>query len=267
MIGLFDSGVGGLSVLREMVNNHINDNFIYFGDTKNVPYGTKSKEEILSYTRDIMKFFIEKGVSTAVMACNTSSALVYEDLKREFDGKITIFPLIQSIAPYFKDETGTLGVIATDGTVKSHAYSREITKLNPKINVVEVSAQNFVEIVEKRLYNEPVSIKYIKEKVDFLKKAGCKKVILGCTHFPYLVPVLKQFAPEIEFVDPAKYLILALKKQLKSFDNNSFTKLDALKSAPTFTFYVSKNPESFQESGSIFFKIEEKPNLVEFASV
>lgn len=271
MIGLFDSGVGGLSVLKAIADNNIKEDFLYFGDTKNVPYGTKSKEEILSYTRDIMKFFIEKGVDIAIMACNTSSALVYEDLRREFSDRIIIFPLIQSVAPFFKDETYTLGVLGTNGTIKSNAYSKEITKLNPKINVVEVSSQNFVEIVEKRLYNNKESIEYIKEKCDFLKKAGCKKVILGCTHFPYLMPVLKQFAPEIEFIDPAKYLILALKETLqkhsKQAGSNDLTILNTEKTASTFTFYVSKDPKSFKESGSIFFNIESEPNLIEFANV
>lgn len=268
MIGLFDSGVGGLSVLKAMAENDIRNDFLYFGDTKNVPYGTKSKEEILSYTRNIMKFFIEKGVDTAVMACNTSSALVYEDLKREFSSEITIFPLIQSVAPFFKDETCTLGVLATDGTVKSHAYSKEITKLNPKIDVVEISSQNFVEIVEKRLYDTPKSLEYIKEKCDFLKKAHCKKVILGCTHFPYLKPVLEKFAPEIEFIDPAKYLILAMKNFFKKHPKpnykEGFSNLNSEKTASTFTFCVSKDPKSFKESGSIFFKIENDPVLVNF---
>ena len=207
MIGLFDSGVGGLSVLKAITENGIKDNFIYFGDTKNVPYGTKTKEEILSYTKDIIEFFIKKGAGCAIMACNTSSALVYEDLRENFSDKIKIYPLIQYAAPFFKNENQTIGIIATSATVKSHAYTKEITKINPGANIVEVECQKFVEIVEKRLYNSPLSLKYIEEKVEYLKKAKCKKVVLGCTHFPYLVPVFKKFAPDIEFIDPAKLLI------------------------------------------------------------
>ena len=135
MIGLFDSGVGGLSVLKAITENGIKDDFIYFGDTKNVPYGTKTKDEILSFTKDIMEFFIKKGADCAIMACNTD--------------KIKIYPLIQYAAPFFKNEKETIGVMATNATVKSRAYTREITKINPRANIVELECQKFVEIVGK----------------------------------------------------------------------------------------------------------------------
>jgi len=257
MIGLFDSGVGGLSVLRAIVDCGIKDDFIYFGDTKNVPYGTKTKDEILSFTKDIMEFFVKKGADCAIMACNTSSALVYEDLRRIFADKIKIYPLIQYAAPHFKGENKTIGVMATSATVKSGAYSKEIKKINPKTDVVEAECQKFVEIVEKRLYDNVSSLKYIEEKLEYLKKAGCRKIILGCTHFPYLVPVFKRFTPDIEFIDPAKLLIKSIQKEL---EQNS-------KTSSTFEFYVSYDPKNFKQSGSMFFDIKETPSLVEFAKV
>ncbi len=257
MIGLFDSGVGGLSVLKAVVNNGIKDNFIYFGDTKNVPYGTKTKDEILSYTKDIMEFFIKKGADCAIMACNTSSALVYEELRRQFSDKIKIYPLIQYAAPYFKDEKQTIGVMATSATVKSFAYTKEITKLNPCCNIIEQECQKFVEIVEKRLYEDISSLNYIKEKLEYFKNAGCKKIILGCTHFPYLVPVFKKYAGSIEFIDPAELLIKSIKNELiiNASGRNSFE------------FYVSSDPENFKQSGSMFFDIKEDVSLAEFAKV
>lgn len=257
MIGLFDSGVGGLSVLKALINSGISDDFVYFGDTKNVPYGTKTKEEILSFTKDIMEFFIKKGADCAIMACNTSSALVYEDLRKKFSDKIKIYPLIQYAAPFFKNEKETIGVMATNATVKSRAYTREITKINPRANIVELECQKFVEIVEKMLYSDPLSLNYIEEKVEYLKNAECKKIILGCTHFPYLVPVFKKFAPDIEFIDPAKLLIKSIQKEL--FANQS--------EESSFEFYVSSDPESFKQSGSMFFDIKEQPKLAEFAKV
>ena len=140
MIGLFDSGVGGLSVLKAIINNGISDDFIYFGDTKNVPYGTKTKDEILSYTKDIMEFFIKKGADCAIMACNTSSALVYEDLRKKFSDKIKIYPLIQYAAPFFKNEKETIGVMATSATVKSFAYTKEIIKKQGnRLRILELS--------------------------------------------------------------------------------------------------------------------------------
>ncbi len=262
MIGLFDSGVGGLSVLRAIVQSGINDDFIYFGDTKNVPYGTKNKEQILSYTREIMQFFVQKGVDCAVMACNTSSALVFEELRREFSDKIKIYPLIQSVAPFFKDEKETIGVMATSATVKSFAYTREIKKLNKEADVIELECQEFVKIVENRLYDKKEAAEYIKSKAEYLKNAGCKKAILGCTHFPYLVPVLSKFAPEIEFIDPAKYLTDVIKEGLKE---SLGAHLGAKKTFSTFKFYVSSAPEEFKKSGSIFFDIKDDVLLADFA--
>lgn len=275
MIGLFDSGVGGLSVLKALVESNINDNFLYFGDTKNVPYGTKTKEEILSYTKDIMEFFIKKGVDRAIMACNTSSALVYEDLQMQFSDKIKIYPLIQYAAPYFINTTQTIGVMATNATVKSLAYTKEIGKINPKINIIEKECQNFVEIVEKRLYDNPQSLEYIEEKIQYFKKTGCKKIILGCTHFPYLVPIFKRFAPDIEFIDPAKLLIKSIKYELNQnsalktspIPNTEIKNTSVQKDNSFFEFYVSNDPENFKQSGSMFFDIKETPKLVEFIKI
>ncbi len=256
MIGLFDSGVGGLSVLKALVQNNINDDFVYFGDTKNMPYGTKTKEEILTYTKEIIEFFINKHVDVAIMACNTSSALVYKELNSEFSNKIKLFPLIQHAAPYFKNENEVIGVISTNATAKSQTYTKEIMKLNKDAKIVELPCQDFVQIVEKRLYDDISSVEYIKEKMEYLKNTKCKKVILGCTHFPYLVPIFKKFAPEIEFIDPANFLIQSLKDFTQKEKTNS-----------TFKFYVSDNPENFKKSGSIFFDIKEDVSLIEFAKI
>jgi len=263
MIGLFDSGVGGLSVLRAIIQSGINDDFIYFGDTKNVPYGTKSKEEILALTKEIMEFFVKCGVNCAVMACNTSSALVYDELYGEFSDRVKIYPLIQSVAPYFKDEKETIGVMATSATVKSFAYTKEIKKLNKEANVVELECQDFVRIVENRLYDRAEAVEYIKNKAEYLKNAGCKKVILGCTHFPYLAPVLSKFAPGVEFIDPAKYLAQTIKKDAESASSGAFNA--SKRTFSTFKFYVSSNPFEFKKSGSIFFDIKDDVQLVEFA--
>ncbi len=260
MIGLFDSGVGGLSVLKALIESNIREDFIYFGDTKNVPYGTKTKAEILSFTREIMEFFIKKGVDTAIIACNTSSALVYEDLKNEFSKYIKIFPLIQKAAPYLKDEKAVIGVISTEATARSQAYTREILRYNKDAKIVEIPCQNFVRIVEKRLYDDVSSLEYIKEKMDYVMNTGCKKVILGCTHFPYLVPVFKKFTNNIEFLDPAKFLIQTIKDELN-------TRLPQRETPSTFRFYVSDNPENFKRSGSLFFNIKENVELIEFARV
>lgn len=147
LIGVFDSGVGGLSVLKKLIP--YGGNYIYFGDTKNLPYGNKTKEQIIEYTRKIIKFFIEKGAKKAIMACNTSSALSYETLHKEFGSDIKIYPLIQTAAPFIAKEGNKIGVMATEGTIKSATYKKEIQKYNTDAKVYEFACPKFVSIDRK----------------------------------------------------------------------------------------------------------------------
>ncbi len=247
LIGIFDSGVGGLSVLDKLLA--CGGDYIYFGDTKHLPYGNKTKEEIISYTRDIINFFINKGVKKVVMACNTSSALAYETLNREFQDKIKIYPLIQFVAPYIAKEGDVIGVMATQGTVSSLKYTKEIQKANKNIKVYEIACPEFVKIVENRLYDTKESEKYIYEHLKVLLDKGCKKIVLGCTHYPYLMPILEKFAPKDLFIDPALYMA-------KIADGNH-------KNSHTVSYYVSSSPDNFIKNASVFMDIKEKVNLAE----
>lgn len=246
LIGIFDSGVGGLSVLKELLP--FGGNYIYFGDTKNLPYGNKTKEQIINFTRDIIKFFISKGAKRVIMACNTSSALAYETLHLEFGDKIKIHPLIQNAASYIAREGKVIGVMATEGTVKSQTYTKEIKKINSDIKVYELACPDFVPIVENRLYNNKESVEYIKEHLQILLNKGCDKIVLGCTHYPYLMPILTKFASEDTFINPALYMTNIVK-------NNLSTPLN-------IEFFVSSNPSKFKQNASLFMEIKEPVNLV-----
>lgn len=239
LIGVFDSGVGGLSILKELAKS--GGNYLYFGDTKNLPYGNKTKEQIISFTRDIIKFFISKNASCVVMACNTSSALAYETLHWEFDDKIKIHPLIQTVCPFIAKTGSTIGIMATEGTVKSQTYTKEIKKANPKATVYELACPDFVKIVENRLYDKKESVDYIKKHLDVLLEKGCEKIVLGCTHYPYLMPILSKFAPKEMFIDPAEYM-----------KNVVDTTSDEL----NIEFFVSSSPETFKKNGEIFMQID-----------
>ena len=146
-VGFFDSGVGGLSVFSQFRKLLPNENTIYFGDLKNLPYGNKSKEELISFARSILKFFQSKNVKAVVIACNTSSALAYESIKNEFDFKI--YPIIQSCAKVISSMNNIkkIGVFATTGTVSSKVYTREIKKYNSELEVLEIACPNWVSIV------------------------------------------------------------------------------------------------------------------------
>jgi len=248
-IGLLDSGVGGLSVLSELYKLMPNNNFVFFGDTKNVPYGTKTPEEIFEFTKKILEFFISKEIKTAVFACNTTSAVAYDELKSYFKDKIKIFPLIQTVAPYaiknLKDED-TIAVLATKATIKSKKYEEEIKKYNPKINVVGIDCTGFVEIVENRLYNNKESIELIKSKLNIARQCNAKKIILGCTHYPYLTNIFKNIL-DVEYFNPAQNLAQIVKKETIIQTNKN----------GNIKFYVSKNPQDFILSAKAFFDVKE----------
>ena len=133
-IGIFDSGVGGLSVFAELVKLLPNENYIYFGDTINLPYGNKTKEELIKITQNIFDFFKAKKVKAVVMACNTTSALTYETLSPKYDFKI--YPIVQTVAKEIAiGNYRNIGIFATQGTVNSHAYKKEIQKYSPNTQV------------------------------------------------------------------------------------------------------------------------------------
>lgn len=245
LIGVFDSGVGGLSILKELIP--FGGNYLYFGDTKNLPYGNKTKDEIISFTRNIINFFITKGAKEVIMACNTSSALAYETLHEEFNNKIIIHPLIQTVAPYIAKEGETIGIMATEGTVKSKTYTKEILKTNPNAKVYELACPDFVKIVENNLYEDKKSIDYIKEHLEILLDKKCDKIILGCTHYPYLLPILTKYANKDIFINPANYMKNLIKEKSQTAN---------------IEFFVSSNPEKFKENAKLFMEIKQEVTLI-----
>lgn len=247
-IGLLDSGVGGLSVLSELYKIMPNKNYVFFGDTKNVPYGTKTPEEIFNYTKNILVFFISKGIKTAVFACNTTSAVAYDKLREYFGDKIKIYPLIQSVAKYAIEglnDGDTIAILATKATINSKKYDEEIKKYNKNINVVGIDCTGFVEIVENRLYEDSRSIDLIKSKLEIARKNNAKRIVLGCTHYPYLENIFKNIL-NVEYFNPAKVISQIVK-----------TDLGDDKKGGALEFCVSKNPESFIKSAKMFFNVKD----------
>lgn len=245
-IGVFDSGVGGLSVLKELERELPKEHYIYYGDTKNLPYGDKTPEQIIELGKKTIKFFKGLGVKNVVMACNTSSALAYDTLLREFED-VKIFPIIQNVAKNLArcDETGKIGIMATVGTVKSLKYSQEILKINPAVQVCELACENFVQIVEERRYEEPESIEIIKSKLGQLLYLGVEKIVLGCTHYPYLMPILTRYAPAEMFIDPAEIFVQNIVSEIKNSNM-------AFESEGCKEFYVSGDVENFKKSAMVF---------------
>lgn len=254
-IGFFDSGVGGVTVFEQVKKLLPDENYIYFGDTKNMPYGEKTEEQLLTFADNIFKFLERKNVKAVVMACNTTSAIVYEKLKDNYD--FEIYPIIQSAAKMLAElPLKRIGIFATPATINSHCYKKEIKKHNSNIEVVEIACPKWVKIVENKEENTDFAKTAVKEKTDEMQNFYPEKIVLGCTHYPYLLNVLSQFAPEDTFINPsvefAKIIKNDLQKKglLNTSDGKKYEK-----------FYVSANPEKFQFSASMFYEIKELPEI------
>ncbi|MBE7706389.1 MAG: glutamate racemase [Cyanobacteria bacterium SIG30] len=251
-IGIFDSGVGGLSVLNELDKLMPVEHYIYYADTKNIPYGDKSQEDIIKFGREILNFFLFKGVQHVIIACNTSSALSYNVLKQEFPS-IKIYPLIQSVAKNLA-KYNNLAVLATEATVNSGKYASEIKKYNRNAEVNEIPCPGFTEIVENGLYNSPTTLELIDDRFELL--GDVDKIVLGCTHYPYLLNTFDKFIDKENFIDPAKIFAKVIFEDIQNENQGVIFDL------PKREFYVSDNPDKFKENAKIFYEIKEEVQLV-----
>ena len=255
-IGFFDSGVGGLSVLARFRNSLPNENIVYFGDTVHLPYGNKSKEELIGYAKNILDFMQTKNVKAVVIACNTSSAQAYDTVKTSYS--FPIYPIIQTCAMGLGvNNYKRIGVFATEATVKSGKYSQELKKYNSKIEVKELASKNWVGIVEKRGTCIDENIANIKDEISEMLKFKPDKIILGCTHYPYLMNEFVKYAPKELFIDPADIFVKYVKHDLD--------KLNLLNSSTEVgneEFFVSTNPNEFVENAKIFYKVKQLPQVI-----
>lgn len=250
-IAFFDSGVGGLTVFEKVKKLLPHENYLYFGDTKNMPYGEKTEEQLIQFADNIFKFFERKKAKAVVIACNTSSAVAYEKLKNNYNFKI--YPIIQSVCSTLaRLDVKKLCVIATPATIKSHTYSKEIAKYNPNMQVIEIPAPNWVRIVEEHRINQPQSIEQVKEILEIAQSYSPDKIVLACTHYPYLMNILKKFMPEDKFIDPSVYFAQNIKNDL-SILNDKFE---------YEKFYVSADPENFKTASQLFYQLKELPELI-----
>lgn len=228
---------------------------MYFGDTQNMPYGEKTKEQLISFSYNIFKFFEQKGAKAVVMACNTTSATTYDTLKDKFNFKI--YPIIQSVTTILSElPIKKLGILATHATINSHAYKNGINKLNPNIEVIEQACPEWVKIVESRQEDLPESKREIKEDLENILKYKPDKIVLGCTHYPYLLNNLKKYAPENMFINPAAAFAQYIKSDLENCGLLSTT------GSGQEEYYVSGSPENFEKAASIFYDLKTSPKQI-----
>lgn len=237
-IGLFDSGVGGLTVLKQICRQMPNESILYFGDTARLPYGTKSPEEILQYVREIIDWMLDRGVKMVIMACNTSSALALETVRDEYD--IPILGLILPGARAAVQKGKRIGVIATPATAASNAYKQAINEVNPTVQVWQIGCPEFVMLVERNQIDSAYTKKVARQYLQPLIEQNIDTLIYGCTHYRLLEKVFQAILPpSVRIIDPAEYIVVAAEKELELMGLKS----DRI-SAST-RFYVSGSPQQF----------------------
>jgi len=210
-IGIFDSGVGGLTVLKEVVRVLPQEDTIYLGDTARVPYGTKSPETVIRYSRQIARYLLSRDIKLLVVACNTASAVALSCLQQEFS--IPIVGVIEPGARAAANVTvsGKVGVIGTAATIASSAYTKAIKRIDPKIEVVTRACPLFVPLAEEGWVDNEVARLTARSYLGELKDQGVDTLVLGCTHYPILKEVIAEvMGPKVTLVDSAEQTALTV---------------------------------------------------------
>ncbi|MBE6152489.1 MAG: glutamate racemase [Firmicutes bacterium] len=224
-IGVFDSGIGGLTVLKELIKYHKNQEYIYFGDTQNLPYGVKSKEELFDIVCKVIDFLISEDVKIIFIACGTVSSTIYQELRQKY--KIPIVNIIDTtIAEIRRNKITDLAVLATPATIGSHIFKN---KLND-INVMEISCSQFVPIIEDKVDKKFKKI-YIEQYLKEVKKERIKDIVLGCTHYPLLEDDIKAYLGEVNCYNMGTVLARSTylkpdKEDLKVYFSHKYDGLD-----------------------------------------
>lgn len=213
-IGVRDSGVGGLTVAREIKRRFPQARLLYFADTAHLPYGERTPEEVRHFAFSITEYLIAQGAQSVVFACNTSSAYALKSAKDRFSEPL--FGMIEpgaraAIEANKSTSLSPVGVLATSATVQSRMYAHWIEELEPQMSALEIACPRFVPLVESKQESTLEAKKACEEAMKPLLEAGVRTVILGCTHYPLLLPTLRSVAPEVNFVDPAKSVACELR--------------------------------------------------------
>lgn len=247
-IGVFDSGIGGLTVVKRLSSTLPNESIVYFGDTARVPYGSKSNSTVIEYSIQNTKFLLQKNIKALVVACNTASSIAIPDLKKMFD--IPIIGMIEpgSMMALEKSNSNKIGVIGTRATVGNLAYSKEIKKLNGAAQVIEKPCPLFVPLAEEGWIKHQATFEIAEEYLKELREIGIDTLVLGCTHYPILSEVIQQVVGKnVELIDSGVASSEVIKTELEKLNL-----LSDLNNPGVQEFYVSDIPTKFKEVAELF---------------
>lgn len=247
-IGIFDSGIGGLTVVKEIVKSLPNESIIYLGDTARVPYGTRSKEIITKFAKDLANFLLKRDVKCLVVACNTVSSVALGEIER-----ISSVPVIGVVKPVAKKAVSVtknkkIGVIGTWGTIQSKAYELEINGIDSAIEVFSVSCSLFVPLAEEGFYKHQATKQIAEDYLEDIVTFGADTLILGCTHYPLLAEIISEtVGPDVTLIDSAQPATEELRVVLENND------LLSNHSGSTLECFVTDAPERISRVAKSFF--------------
>ncbi len=247
-IGVFDSGIGGLTVVHALMKHLPHENITYFGDTARVPYGSKSAEVVREYAFEDTRFLMQQGVKIIVVACNTVSAVAIDDLKSHFD--IPIVGMIQpgASAACAASKNGRIGVIGTHATIGSESYPRALLRCNQDFSTFSAPCPLFVPLAEEGWGDHPVSAAVANEYLSPLRREQVDTLILGCTHYPILRNVIQRaVGDEVTLIDSGEAAAIEVEQLLR--ESNL---LNSSTQQPNYAFFVSDVPQKFKQLGEIF---------------
>lgn len=246
-IGIFDSGVGGLTVVRSLLEKLPQESFIYFGDTAHVPYGNKSEQQLMAYAREIIAFLLDQDVKAIIIACGTHSSITLPRIAEDYN--IPLLGVVKAAARCAVKTTrnGKIGIAATQATVNSRAYTNAIQHLDSNFRVYEVACPRFVPLVEAGKLEEEETRAAVSEYLQPLLDQGIDSLVLGCTHYPFLTKVISDFTGQgIEVIDPS---CKTVEQVIDIFSRHDLFKQQ---NQTCFReFYVSGNDESFYKVGRL----------------
>ncbi len=257
MIGVFDSGYGGLTVLKYFLKDLPGYNYIYFGDNARTPYGSKSQEVIYNYTREVVDFLFSKNCDLIIVACNTASAQALRKIQQEYlptkysNKRVlgVVRPLVEKVAE--NKNIKRVGVLGTKATINSHVYEIELHKINPELEVFEQSAPLLVPLIEEGWTKKAETKKILKKYLRPLKEKKIESLILACTHYPFLFKEIKNImGKNCEVYNPGEIIAISLADYLKTHKE---LKIEKQKNS-SLEFYTTDDINKFREIGGKFLK-------------
>ncbi len=253
-IGVFDSGLGGLTVVKALIRQLPNESIVYFGDTARVPYGTKSRESIIKFSQENTEALLKQDVKMVVVACNSSSSYAIEHLRKTFS-----VPIIGVIHPGAQEainitRNNRIGVIATTATKNSGSYEKILRDYNNKVRIFSQACPLFVPLVEEGWFNKKITLDVVREYLSPLKKKNVDTLILGCTHYPLLKTAIKKIVgKDVNLIDSAKAVGRKVKGILEGQQMQR-----KVQGEPKHAFFVSDRPQEFEKIARKFLTVPGK---------